>query len=398
MSLQLQIINIPEGELLAETLYRMPSAGGLIGRSPDCTVALPDNTRTLSGKHARIYPEDNHWLIEDLSTNGLLVNNASAPLGPGKRHTLTDGDILTCGEYRIMVNLFSPEISLTSGPETHSDTEYSSQDNNLPDDPFASSAASVVNTGTAFMDDPFELSPGSQPNQHRTDKSVPDADDMALSFDNATRPLQPLDELANEMANAHSRQESLIDVLDNSEAMPDQILPEQTSQDSKISPLPPSSHETAVDIESPVLNPAWQSDSVNNTARPEPVHVAAMPVVKEVSQQMVHEPATRSELSALLEENRRLREALRRRSRVLKKMMYHAMGEALEQTLTELSPEYLEKLFDDYNGGKPGLFGKRDNWKLYTRHYQRIMKEQTLRLTFTARFQAAMNRLKEKSS
>ena len=127
MSPQLQIINIPEGELLAETLYRIPSSGGLIGRSPDCSVALPDNTRTLSGKHARIYPEDSHWLIEDLSTNGLLINNASTPLGPGKRHTLTDGDILTCGDYRIMVNLFSPEVSLTTGPETDSTAAFSEE-------------------------------------------------------------------------------------------------------------------------------------------------------------------------------------------------------------------------------------------------------------------------------
>ena len=103
-------------------------------------------------------------------------------------------------------------------------------------------------------------------------------------------------------------------------------------------------------------------------------------------------------LFQLQEENQRLREELKKRDKVHKKMITHSMGVALEQTLMDFSPNYLEKLFDDYSAPTPGWFRRRDNWQMYTRHFARVIKEQSARLAFTARFQAAMRKLQEETS
>ena len=209
------------------------------------------------------------------------------------------------------------------------------------------------------MDDPFELSPGGQSSHNRTEKKAPSTDDMALSFDSATQPLQPLDELANETVHSHNRQESLIDVLDNSQPLPDQTLADQTLSDPLLSNQASpdqnmGQNETAIEVSSPAMSPTWQPGADSDSDQPEPLRVASMPVVKEIAQEVLHQPVSQTELTALLEENWRLREALRRRSRVLKKMMYHAMGEALEQTLNELSPGLSGKAVRRLQRGQAG--------------------------------------------
>ena len=44
MTLQLQAIQIPEGEYLAENLFTIPTSGGLIGRRHDCLMSLSDSS------------------------------------------------------------------------------------------------------------------------------------------------------------------------------------------------------------------------------------------------------------------------------------------------------------------------------------------------------------------
>ncbi|MCL6272129.1 FHA domain-containing protein [Sansalvadorimonas sp. 2012CJ34-2] len=381
MSLQLQIINIPEGELLADTLYRIPASGGLIGRAPECTVPLPDNSRFLSSRHARVFQEDTQWLIEDLSTNGLLINNASSPLGPGKRHTLTDGDILTCGEYRIMVNLFSPEISLTS---CLADTlEAAPLNDHSSDDPFSTSPSQFSQATAMVLDDPFSDLSSEAASSNVAPRAIPkpvEADHIqaeSISF-GRDKEAPSIDQLAGDyQPTAHQPDSSsLIDVLGDAPAA--SIPAEANIKNEIIEPVREAVIQPEPDVQQPVLTPTPIQR----------VEHSGVPVLSSSSQDTIFQ---------LQEENRQLREQLKKKNKLVKKVIYHAMGQALEQTLMDFSPEYLEKLFDDYSGKKRGLFRKRNNWELYGRHFQRIMKEQTCRLAFTARFQAALRKLQEKT-
>ena len=45
----------------------------IIGRGTDCDISIPN--RFVSTRHARVFPHDGAWMLEDLgSTNGTLVN------------------------------------------------------------------------------------------------------------------------------------------------------------------------------------------------------------------------------------------------------------------------------------------------------------------------------------
>ena len=66
----------------------LTASGVLIGRNPECTLVLSDDF--ASGRHARIYPDGDGWLIDDLgSTNGTFVGGErigqGVPLGEGAR-------------------------------------------------------------------------------------------------------------------------------------------------------------------------------------------------------------------------------------------------------------------------------------------------------------------------
>jgi len=57
---------------LAGTTVRLGEAPVTLGRSQDSTIVLDDDY--VSSRHARIYPRDGQWLVEDLgSTNGTYI-------------------------------------------------------------------------------------------------------------------------------------------------------------------------------------------------------------------------------------------------------------------------------------------------------------------------------------
>lgn len=67
-----------------------------IGRLPDNDVVI-DNP-AVSGRHARVYREGNHYVLEDLkSTNGTFVNDK-----PIARHTLLEGDSVLVGKHTLV--------------------------------------------------------------------------------------------------------------------------------------------------------------------------------------------------------------------------------------------------------------------------------------------------------
>jgi type VI secretion system FHA domain protein len=78
--------------------------GGTIGRSADNDWVLPDPLRYVSAHHARVEYRDGHFYLEDLSTNGVFVNDDDRPLAKAlpAGHLLKTGDIVRMGDYQIV--------------------------------------------------------------------------------------------------------------------------------------------------------------------------------------------------------------------------------------------------------------------------------------------------------
>jgi pSer/pThr/pTyr-binding forkhead associated (FHA) protein len=82
---------VTEGPLQGTTIA-LAQASVLIGRSPESTLVLDDDY--ASGKHARIYPQDGDWWVEDLgSTNGTFAGQTrvTEPLALSVGSTLRIG-------------------------------------------------------------------------------------------------------------------------------------------------------------------------------------------------------------------------------------------------------------------------------------------------------------------
>ena len=74
-----------------------------IGRLPDNLIVI-DNP-AVSGRHARVFREGKHYVVEDLnSTNGTFVNEK-----PIARHTLFEGDVVLVGRHSLVFSLAGGE-------------------------------------------------------------------------------------------------------------------------------------------------------------------------------------------------------------------------------------------------------------------------------------------------
>lgn len=85
------VLAVVEGPLTGTTVP-LKESGILLGRNPEATLVLDDDF--ASGRHARVYLDDNTWYVEDLdSTNGSYVG--------GRRitdpHPLKEGTQLRIG-------------------------------------------------------------------------------------------------------------------------------------------------------------------------------------------------------------------------------------------------------------------------------------------------------------
>ncbi len=107
MTLRLRVISGQRRQLAGHDSVEIGPGGGTIGRSADNDWVLPDARRYVSAHHARISWREGRFYLEDISTNGVYVNDAAEPLGRQgpDGYRLRDGDVLRIGEYQIGVSL-----------------------------------------------------------------------------------------------------------------------------------------------------------------------------------------------------------------------------------------------------------------------------------------------------
>jgi type VI secretion system protein len=107
--------------------------GASIGRGEDNTLVLFDPNRNISSHHALIEYRSPDYFVTDISTNGVLINEYTRPLGKGSSKKLIDGDQLHIGDYTISVKLLESSFD----PIPMSSTPLPAHDIGIFDDPFA---------------------------------------------------------------------------------------------------------------------------------------------------------------------------------------------------------------------------------------------------------------------
>src|SRR4051795_12763087 len=107
MTLRLRIVSDHRRLLGDRSSIVIAADGGTIGRSADNDWVLPDPLRYVSAHHARVEYRDGHFFLEDLSTNGVFINDDERPLAKAKPmgHQLTTGDIIRMGDYHIVASV-----------------------------------------------------------------------------------------------------------------------------------------------------------------------------------------------------------------------------------------------------------------------------------------------------
>ena len=105
MALRLRIVSDHRRHLGDRSTKVFGAGGGTIGRSADNDWVLPDPLRYVSAHHARIRFQNGQYYIDDLSTNGVYVNDDTQPLGKHNTYRLRHGDVLRLGEYQIVVTI-----------------------------------------------------------------------------------------------------------------------------------------------------------------------------------------------------------------------------------------------------------------------------------------------------
>lgn len=104
-----------------------------MGRGEDNTLVLVDPKKYISGHHALIEFKAPDYFVTDISSNGVLINEYTKPLGKGNSKKLNDGDQLRIGDYTISVKLIADNFN----PVSQYSAPIATKDIAIFDDPFA---------------------------------------------------------------------------------------------------------------------------------------------------------------------------------------------------------------------------------------------------------------------
>jgi len=107
--LRLRVVSEQRRSLAERSSAIFSVEGGTIGRSADNDWVLPDPHRYVSAHHARVQFREGHFYVQDVSTNGVYVNDDMEPLAKrgSSGYRLENGDVLRMGDYHILAALES---------------------------------------------------------------------------------------------------------------------------------------------------------------------------------------------------------------------------------------------------------------------------------------------------
>src|SRR5215831_4191311 len=105
--LRLRIVSEQRRSLADRSSAIFSVEGGTIGRSADNDWVLPDPQRYVSAHHARVQFRAGHFYLQDVSTNGVYVNDDMEPLAKrgSSGYRIENGDVLRMGDYHILAAL-----------------------------------------------------------------------------------------------------------------------------------------------------------------------------------------------------------------------------------------------------------------------------------------------------
>ncbi|KXF83566.1 type VI secretion system-associated FHA domain protein [Enterovibrio coralii] len=333
MPLSIRIISSPAGETVSEWNKQFPEEGGEIGRAYGSTLQLSDASREISGTHAMIKKSPRGYQVVDNSTNGLFINGSPQPLGKGNQTTLSDGDVLNVGQYRLLVSCFVPEqATAAKRPEA-----VGAQNAPFSDDPFASQGA------RADYQEPPRAAPAFNPGHQANPFGAAPQQNVQPQKDNFSSDF----DFSSSDINAN-------DPFQDAPPAPEKnTTPNELMQDFSDDPFVdgdsdnyfPSFTAEAEDVFEPIGN--------NHTS------LAEFLTPREHEQQCVEK----------------------------------AMELALGRLLEELAPDSLEHMFNDLV--RPSFFGRKPKyWDMYKRYFQRQVTNRDWQIKFGAYFQESYRMLK----
>ena len=328
--MQILIIGLPSGEQVTSLSHSIDTDEALIGQSSSCQILLPDNQKQVAERHALISREDDHWYLENLSSNSLLVNTTELCSGSRQRYLLTDGDVIACGEYRLMVSDFSPwQASITTGLETPA--LYSKTDRKTDHTPESCTNPYAESVSVQeHLDDPFE-----QPDPPILQQNIPITAEVSMK--------------GSETSCHAEGQSSLIDVL---------------------------ADETADDDQD------W---SINRHLRADYQQLFITKAKAVTKAKVADTVPTLSEMAALQETSLKQNSTHHR-------SVCRAMLRSLELFMQDLSPEKLEQQFESRSKAPANAHrtASSDYWSQYQHFYRQMMNDQRYQLLFLHRFRQAL--------
>ena len=156
MAIKLRVISDQYRELGENGSRVFGVNGGAVGRAPDNDWVLPDARRVVSGHHFVVHYHGGKYWLDDISTNGVFVNDADDPASESGRVELHDGDRLRLGDYEILVSVDGRIDFLPAAEDEHSAAKHFDNDigHHLDLDdllsPRDSGSSSSIRVGNAF--------------------------------------------------------------------------------------------------------------------------------------------------------------------------------------------------------------------------------------------------------